>query len=351
MTKLQYVGVSVTVIALALLSYALTPVLEPFGIALLLAYLGNPLTKTLQRWHLPRTLAVVIVFCLTFMVITLGIGLLIPSIGEQIAFLVNKIPAIIHFWQTTGVDRVTQLSQRLGVSAYLQPETLKNFASEHWQQAGHYLNVFFTTVFHSSATIFNWIVNIVLIPVVTFYLLRDWHQLLANCKGLLPQRIAPSVTRVMTECDEVLGAFFKGQLLVMVALGIIYTVGLSIVGVQLALLIGLIAGLLSIVPYLGFSIGLISALLAAAFQFSDKIHMLYVLIVFIIGNGLEGMALTPWLVGDKIGLHPVAVIFAILAGGQLFGFIGILLALPVAAVLMVLLRHLHRYYLNGQWYQ
>jgi predicted PurR-regulated permease PerM len=129
-----------------------------------------------------------------------------------------------------------------------------------------------------------------------------------------------------------------------------YVLGLSLIGLQLAVLIGLGAGLLSIVPYLGFSIGLVCAILAAAVEFQDTLHILYVVIVFAVGNGLEGMVLTPWLVGDKIGLHPVAVIFAILAGGELFDFIGILLALPVAAVLMVFLRHLRHYYLQGQWY-
>lgn len=351
MTKLQYLWLSLSLIALALLAYTLAAVLEPFFIALLLAYLGNPLTKTLQRCYLPRTVAVIIVFCLTLIVLALCIGLLLPSIEEQILLLVNKIPLFIHFWQTTGLTQLTQLSDKLGLSAYLQTDTLKNFASDHWQQAGHYLSVLLTTVSHSGAAIFTWVVNVLLIPVVTFYVLRDWPTLLSNSEALLPRRIAPAVVKLLAQCDEVLGAFFKGQLLVMVALAILYTAGLSIVGLQLALLIGLIAGLLSIVPYLGFSIGLISALLTAAIQFPDRIHLLYVLIVFIIGNILEGMILTPCLVGDKIGLHPVAVIFAILAGGQLFGFVGILLALPVAAVLMVLLRHLHRYYLNGHWYQ
>lgn len=351
MTKLQYLGLSLSLIAFALVAYALAPVLSPFVIAVLLAYLGNPLTNTLQRWHLPRTVAVVVVFLLTFIVLALFIGLLIPSIEDQVSLLVNKIPLLIQFWQTTGSDHLAKLLQRLSLSAYLQTDTLQNFAGQHWQQAGHYLNVLFTTVSHSGAAIFAWVVNLLLIPVVTFYLLRDWHALLANCEALLPRRIAPLATRLLSQCNDVLGAFFKGQLLVMLALAVIYTVGLSIVGLQLALLIGLIAGLLSIVPYLGFSIGLICALLTAAIQFPDRIHMLYVLIVFIIGNALEGMVLTPCLVGDKIGLHPVAVIFAILAGGQLFGFSGILLALPVAAVLMVLLRHLHQSYLNGQWYQ
>jgi predicted PurR-regulated permease PerM len=175
--------------------------------------------------------------------------------------------------------------------------------------------------------------------------------LMTNLRELLPRHKAAQTISIINECDEVLSAFFRGQLIVMLALGCIYAIGLKIVGIQVSLLIGLIAGLLSIVPYLGFSIGLILGLLAAAVQFHDGMHLIYVLIVFIIGNMLEGMVLTPWLVGDKIGLHPVAVIFAVLAGGQLFGFIGILLALPVAAVLMVLLRHLKHQYKNSALYR
>jgi predicted PurR-regulated permease PerM len=190
----------------------------------------------------------------------------------------------------------------------------------------------------------------VLIPVVTFYLLRDWDVLVARIRELLPRQQEPTVVKLAKNSDEVLGQFLRGQLAVMVALGTIYTVGLWIVGLDLALLVGMIAGLVSFVPYLGFIVGIVLAGVAALMQFGDAVYLLYVAIVFGIGQVLEGMVLTPLLVGDKIGLHPVAVIFAVMAGGQLFGFVGILLALPVAAVVVVILRHFREVYTASELY-
>ena len=195
-----------------------------------------------------------------------------------------------------------------------------------------------------------WVANLILVPVVTFYLLRDWDVMMAKVNRLLPRNIEPKVSLWASECDEVLGAFMKGQLLVMFALGVIYAIGLWLVGLDLALLVGMIAGLASIVPYMGFIIGIVVAGVAAFIQFQDPVVLAYVGAVFMVGQMLEGMLLTPLLVGDRIGLHPVAVIFAIMAGGQLFGFVGILLALPVAAVIMVLLRHLHERYKSSSLY-
>jgi predicted PurR-regulated permease PerM len=173
---------------------------------------------------------------------------------------------------------------------------------------------------------------------------------MARIKAMLPLRWQPATTRLAGECDEVLSAFLRGQLMIMLALGIIYSCGLWLAGLKLALLIGMLAGLASVVPYLGFVVGIVSASIAALVQFHDWMPLVYVAMVFGVGQMLEGMVLTPLLVGDKIGLHPVAVIFAVLAGGQLFGFVGVLLALPVAAVVMVLLRHAHDNYLQSLFY-
>jgi predicted PurR-regulated permease PerM len=166
---------------------------------------------------------------------------------------------------------------------------------------------------------------------------------IASVHGLIPKRIEATSVMLVTQCHEVLGAFFRGQLMVMLGLGIIYSTGLWVAGLDLALVIGLLAGLFSIVPYLGFFLGILMAVAAAFFQFYDVWHVISVLIVFGIGQVLETAVLTPLFVGDRIGLHPVAVIFAILAGGQLFGFVGVLLALPIAAVLMVFLRHFRQF--------
>jgi predicted PurR-regulated permease PerM len=185
---------------------------------------------------------------------------------------------------------------------------------------------------------------------VTFYLMRDWDPLIRAIHDLLPRDMEVEISRTVSDVDEVLGAFFRGQLMVMLALGLIYSIGLSVVGIDLAILIGMGAGLLSIVPYLGSIVGVLVAAGAAIYQFQDIFHLIMVLLVFGVGQSAEGMYLTPKLVGDRIGLHPVTVIFAVLAGGQLFGFLGILLALPVAAGLNVLVRQLLQKYRLSELY-
>ena len=221
---------------------------------------------------------------------------------------------------------------------------LEETITAYWQQAGSWATGLVVGVSRSTLTVFVWLINLVLIPVVMFYLLRDWPALIAQVKTLLPKKIAPQTIAMFEQCDEVLSAFIRGQLLVMLLLGIVYATGLWWVGLNLALFIGLFAGLLSVVPYLGFLVGIVIALVVALIQFQDVSHLVWVALVFGMGNVLESMVFIPWLVGDKIGLHPVAVIFAVLAGGQLFGFVGILLALPVAAVLMVMVRYIYGQY-------
>jgi predicted PurR-regulated permease PerM len=192
--------------------------------------------------------------------------------------------------------------------------------------------------------------NLLLIPVVTFYLLRDWDVMTASIHHAFPRKVEKKAALIGQEVDVVLGAFFKGQVLVMISLAIIYSVGLSWVGLEFALLIGLIAGIVSFVPYLGLIMGLLLACTASVFQLHDASGLIAVFAVFAAAQVLESVVLTPILVGDKIGLHPVAVIFSVMAGGQLFGFTGVLLALPVAAVLLVLLRHLNEQYKNSELY-
>ena len=203
----------------------------------------------------------------------------------------------------------------------------------------------------SGFALVSWIVNAALIPVVAFYLLRDWDRLVAAIRALIPSEYEGAVVKVVSDCDEVLSAFIRGQLLIMLLLGCIYAFGLTIVGIDLAILIGMLAGLASIVPYLGVITGILAATAAALFQFHDVHHVVYVAIVFGIGQILEAAVLTPLLVGDRIGLHPVAVIFAVLAGGQLFGFTGVLLALPAAAVIMVFVRHALGHYKQSGYFE
>jgi predicted PurR-regulated permease PerM len=227
---------------------------------------------------------------------------------------------------------------------------LLGMAKQYWQQAGSAAATVFGGLSRSGMAVLEFIANLTLIPVVTFYLLRDWDGMVARIRELLPRAIEPTVVRLANESDAVLGSFLRGQVSVMLALGAIYTLGLSLIGIDLALLIGMIAGLVSFVPYLGVIVGFGAGLIAALVQHGDLLHVLLVAGVFGFGQIIEGFVLTPWLVGDKIGMHPVAVIFAIMAGGQLFGFLGVLLALPVAAVIMVVLRWLHERYTESSLY-
>jgi predicted PurR-regulated permease PerM len=230
-------------------------------------------------------------------------------------------------------------------------DKLKAAISDHMGQTTDIVGVVLSQATASGLALIGWLANLVLIPVVSFYLLRDWDLMMAKIRSLLPRDREQRVVTLAGECHEVLGAFVRGQLLVMLALGVIYAAGLMLLGLELGLLIGLIAGLAAIVPYMGFVIGIGAALIAGLFQFHGDLYpMLGIVAVFMVGQALEGMVLTPLLVGDRIGLHPVAVIFAILAGGELFGFTGVLLALPVAAVIMVLVRHLHDLYKDSDVY-
>ncbi len=330
-----------------LLIYLLAPVLTPFLIAAILAYIGDPLVDRLEKYKIPRTLAVSIVFVALTLIATIAVIVLVPMLERQIGVLVDKIPGYV---QTLTTKFIPWLNERFGLNFEINAETLKTSLQGHWKEAGGIASTAMGYVTRSGVLVIAFIGNLVLIPVVTFYLLRDWDVLVARIHELLPRKSAQVINQLARQSDEVLGSFLRGQMLVMLALAVIYSVGLGIIGLDLALLIGLIAGLVSFVPYLGFIIGIVIAGLAAIFQFHDFIHVVYVVIVFAIGQMAEGMFLTPKLVGDRIGLHPVAVIFAVLADGQLFGFVGVLIALPLAAVIAVIMRYVHEQYKSSSMY-
>jgi len=332
----------------AWLVYLLAPVLMPFAFAAMLAYLGDPLTDKLETYQLSRTKAVLVVFAVMTLVFVLILLLLVPLLEYQIEHFVSSLPDYVA-WLNETVIPWAQRRFRLGIRP-VNLSQIVNLIKGHWEQAGGIAATVMTSVSHSGGVIAEWLMNLLLIPVVTFYLLRDWDGLVVKVHDLLPRRIAPTAAKLASEVDTVLAAFVRGQLYVMLALGCIYSIGLWMTGLDLALLIGMLAGLVSFVPYLGAIVGIVTACVAALVQFHELIHLVPVAIVFIIGQSLEGMVLTPMLVGDKIGLHPVAVMFAVLAGGQLFGFLGILLALPVASVIMVLLRHVHELYRYSDFY-
>ncbi|MDD5410969.1 MAG: AI-2E family transporter [Methylobacter sp.] len=330
------------------LIYLLSPVLMPFAFAAMLAYLGDPLTDKLETYRLSRTNAVVVVFFVMTLIFVLALLLLIPQLEYQVERFLSSLPAYAA-WVNETVIPWLKRRFHLGIKP-IDINQIINVIKSHWEQAGGIAATAMTSISHSGGVIAEWLMNLLLIPVVTFYLLRDWDSLVAKVHDLLPRRFADTASKLAGEVDTVLSAFVRGQFYVMLALGCIYSIGLWITGLDLALLIGMLAGLVSFVPYLGSIVGIVMACIAAMVQFHELISLVPVVIVFMIGQALEGMVLTPMLVGDKIGLHPVAVMFAVMAGGQLFGFLGILLALPVASVIMVLLRHVHDLYRYSDFY-
>ena len=330
------------VVVIGYLTYLLAPVLMPFVLAGMLAYLGDPLADRLEKLGLGRTLAVTIVFVVILLLTVGALLLLIPLISRQVDNLIQNLPSYGAWIRDTAVPWV-QAKLRLDPHTF-DTGRVMDAVKEHIGSIGSVIG----KLSRSGVGVLMWMTNLVLIPVVAFYLLRDWDRLVAWIDAMLPRSIEPTVAHLARESDKVLGAFVRGQLLVMLALGIFYGAGLALVGLSVGPLIGMIAGLLSFVPYLGFIIGFGAAVIAVLVQYGDWTHLLLVCGVFVIGQLLEGYVLVPKLVGDKIGLHPVAVIFAVLAGGYLFGFLGVLLALPAASVILVLLRYLtERYRMSG----
>lgn len=333
------------------ITWLLAPILTPFVIALMLAWLGDPLVDRLEAHGRSRNTAVILVFVLMILLIALALLILVPMIQNQIVTLIAALPqgqewllgkAIPWIEQKTGIE----------IMAWLAPEKLFNWVRSHWQQAGGAATTLFGYLSRSGFAMVAWVVNLALLPILTYYFLRDWDKLVERVAAMIPRNQIETVSRLAKESNDVLGAFIRGQIAVMIALGVVYAAGLTLVGLNLGLLIGIIAGLISFIPYLGATTGIVMAVLAALVQSQgiDVQLLTMIAVVFTVGQLLESYVLTPRIVGDKIGLHPVAVIFAVMAGGQLFGFLGMLLALPAAAVINVLLRYAHERYQQSELY-
>ncbi len=321
-------------VLLALL-WVLGPILMPFVVGAILAYMGDPIVDWLQKRRFSRTWGVVLVFSTITLSFALLILLIAPMIQAQTLSLISGAPEALRWIQDVGLPK---LGITIPDTMRLDANYVRRWVTEHWQEATGAAGV----VAQSGLAVLATIANIALIPVVAFYLLRDWDHMVTACDHFTPPRWRPLTRRLASECDEVLGSFIRGQGLVMLAMAIYSTVALSLGGLKLSLVVGIIAGALTFVPYLGFAVGFAAAMIAVLVQDPSFWPVTIVVIIFTIGQMLEGNVLVPWLVGDKIGIHPVTVIFAIMAGGQLMGFTGVLIALPVAAILAVLARELDR---------
>lgn len=330
------------VAGLSLFFYLLEPILLPFVLGALVGYLGDPLVDMLERRRLNRTLGVIVVFVVFSALVVALLTFAVPLLLHQLDALIQKIPAI-YSWITQQC--VPWLQQRLHLPVERIPQLdWSGQLADNWQSVGKMTAQTLKKITGSGTSLLLGLANLALVPVVAFYLMRDWDILMSKILDLLPLAWQDQVAYMSSEANEVVGAFLRGQFLVMCALGVIYGCGLWLVGIQLALLLGLIAGLASLVPYLGFTVGILASCVAAYAQFQEWSVLLWVLLVFGVGQALESMVLTPVLVGDRIGLHPVAVIFALMAGAQVAGFVGVVVALPVAAVIMVFLRHAMNHY-------
>ena len=335
-------------VGIALLLYLLGPILTPFVAAGILAYICNPLVQRLSIHKIPRTLAVALVMGGLLLLFGLLLLIMLPLLEKEIGLFVARLPDWI---EAARSHLLPQLQQWFGVSVEWDSQALKNLLLSHWQSAGGIAGKLLPWLGSSGGAIVAMLVNLLLIPLAMFYLLRDWNALVARLDEMIPRHWHAKVREIAGEVDGVLAEFLRGQISVMLLMSLYYVVALWFAGLEFALPIGILAGMLVFVPYLGMILGLSLATLAAVMQFPDFGGVLWVWVAFGAGQLLEGMAVTPWLVGDRIGLHPLAVIFALLAFGQVFGFFGLLLALPLSAILLVALRHGKTWYLASEMYK
>ena len=334
------------------LLYQLLPVLAPFLVAAILAYICDPLVDKLsvlgyKKYQFGRTVSTVLVMLAILAAIVLLILIIFPLLQKQSLLIVERLPSMTDNLRATIEP---WLQTKLGINLDINSAHLQEIISKNWKTAGNLLGDVLQTAGTNGLALIGIVANILLLPVVLFYLLRDWDALVAGISNLIPRDLIAKSTNIAQEIDQMLAEFLRGQLTVMLIMSIFYSAGLWLAGLDNALPIGIIAGLLNFVPYLGPALGMGLALLVGALQFSSFGQIIPVLVVFGVGQLLESNYITPKLVGERIGLHPVVVIFALLAGGQLFGFAGVLLAIPVSATIAVLLIHAKDNYLDSDTY-
>ena len=317
--------------------YFLRPVLLPFLISLVLAYLADPITDRLERMVKYRTLAVTFVFIILIFCIAALTAFLIPVLTEQINSAVSRLPNLVIWIH----DKIGSHFDSVGLDAdaIMSSDILNRSLLDNWSGIASSFQTVALKIANSSFQLISTFFYLLLIPVVTFYLLRDWDKMLSRASDLIPSRIKPTFFSLMRKIDVVLSEFFRGQLAVIVCLILIYSLGLFFVGLELWFLAASLAGLFSFIPYVGIIVGILISLIAAIIQMAEPSIYLGIVLVFLIGQLLESIFLSPMLVGDRVGLHPVLIIFSVMAGGELFGFFGVLAAIPFAAIGLVLIRH------------
>ncbi|MEK8050193.1 AI-2E family transporter [Ideonella sp. DXS22W] len=347
-TQRQTLTWTALALAVALLLWLLAPVLTPFLVAAVLAYMLHPMVERLARRGLPRVLAVLFVEVLALLAAMSLLLLLVPVLVKEIPALKAQIPPLLDRLDATLSPWLAQF----GIQVNLDLASLKAWVVQVMDDKGEdWLAAALNSARLGGSVMLSLIGNAVLVPVVLYYLLSDWSALVARAQSLIPPRMRAPVTGFMDECDAVLGQYLRGQVLVMVALAVYYAVALAVARFDLALPVGVFTGLAVFVPYVGFGLGLALAVLAGLLQFGTLAALGWVALIYGAGQVLESFVLTPRLVGERIGLSPLAVIFALMAFGQLFGFVGVLVALPASAVAVVAARRLRVAYLASEIYR
>jgi predicted PurR-regulated permease PerM len=340
------------ILALAVLAlWLLGPVLTPFVVASVLAYALTPLVNKLDslgRGRMPRVLAVIVVE-LGFVLISLGVILMIvPIMAKELPLMREQVPLLADRLNTGLTPWLAQFGIYVALDVASIKAVVLKYLNANYEDA---LGPVLSSLKLGGSVALAVIGNCVLIPVALFYLLVDWDRFVARLLELVPLSMRASFDSFTNDADSVLGQYLRGQMLVMLIMAAFYSVGLALFGLDLALPIGIFTGLAMFIPYLGFGIGLLLAILAGLLQFVSIKALVMVAVVYGIGQLVEGFILTPRLVGERIGLHPLAVIFALLAFGQVFGFVGVLVALPASAVLLVGIRRIRTHYMASKLYK
>lgn len=328
--------------------YVLRSVLLPFVAGIIIGYLLDPLTSKFEKWGMNRTLATVVVMVLVILVLFPLLVLLIGVIDEQLGHFITSVPTYLTALLKKFEPVFVELQQRF---PDLDAEKVRQYIRGNMTNGLKVFGSIVKGVISSSFAFFNVLSLLLITPVVAFYMLRDWDKFVGKVDGLLPRHSKASIEKQAREIDRILAGFIRGQLSVCVLLGTFYAVGLYLVGLDLGVLVGFIAGIISFIPYVGSITGFVISMAIAFAQFDSLSQILPVVAVFAAGQFLEGNFLTPKLVGDSVGLHPVWVMFALLAGGVLLGFLGLMIAVPVAAVLGVIIRHQIENYKHSSLYQ
>lgn len=334
-------------LALIGLFYMLSPILAPFAIAAVFAYICDPMVNWMVKHRVPRALAVLSVIAAMGLALLLLLLILAPMIYREAVILIARMPDLMERLDT---HIVPALNARFGTTLQLDVASIKGWAAGYSGEATNLIPKLLSQAGQGGLALIGFVASMVLVPIVMFYLLQEWPRIIDALRNTLPRPMLPRTTRILGDIDSVLSEFLRGQLSVMLLLAAFYSIGLWIAGLKFALPVGVITGLLAFIPFVGFGGGLLLAILAALLQAEGWSPLIGVGIVFGLGQVLESYVLTPYLVGERIGLHPLAVIFSLMAFGQLFGFVGMLVALPASAAILVGLREVREAWLRSSIY-